>query len=604
MDAQRRRFLTVCSSLGLTSTLFPGALWSLAQNSTEKGTPAPKITKDMIDEAAAVAGITIPDEDKKMMLSDLNDQAKSYAAIQALKIPNAVPPAVQFDPELPGMKFAPAQPSAPAVMKTSSAGLPYDSTSLAYSTVTQQAEWLRTKQISSATLTEAYIERIGKLDPILHFMITPTFDRARAQAREADREIASGKYRGALHGVTWGAKDLIAVKGYPTTWGAHGFEDQSFDEDATVVKRLDAAGAVLLCKTSLGSLAMGDYWFGPTHKGERTRNPWRIEQGSSGSSAGSASGTSAGCFAFSLGSETLGSISSPSTRVGVTGLRPTFGRVPRTGAMALSWSMDKLGPICRSVEDCALVLQAIHGADQVDPVARSYAYPWPPRELSKIRIGYLHKDFEEAPKFDADTKPEDKERILAAWQLTKRFNDAALNVMHTKLGLDLIPVELPDMPAGDMLTVLSAEAAAAFDELTRNGRDKLLNAQTKDDWPNIFRTARFIPAVEYVNANRARTLLMRRMADVFKTVDVIIAPTDSDQLVITNLTGHPAVILPNGFRPANAPAPPADKPTRAGGPGTPVSITFFGNLYGESDLLAVAKAYQDATDFHRQHPNM
>jgi Asp-tRNA(Asn)/Glu-tRNA(Gln) amidotransferase A subunit family amidase len=580
----------------------PGVLWSLTQQQDADKTSAKKITREMIDQAAMVADVAIADEYKDMMVDDLNDQAKSYEAIYKLRIPNSVPPAVLFSPELPGMKFEPATKSAPVVLRASGAALPKDPVDLAFSTVTQQAEWLRMKKVSSATLVETYIERINRLDPILHFMITPLFDRARAQAKEADREIAAGKYRGPLHGIAWGAKDLLNVKGFPTTWGAHGFEEQKFDDDAAIVKTLDEAGAVLLGKTSLGALAMGDYWFGVTQKGERTRNPWRIEQGSSGSSAGSASGTSAGCFAFAIGSETLGSISSPSTRVGTTGLRPTFGRIARTGAMALSWSMDKLGPICRSAEDCALVLSVVHGADGQDPTARSYGFHWPPRPLKSIRIGYLQKDFEEAPKLDSTTKPEDRERIMASWRMTKQFNDAALEVLRNKMGIKLTPVALPDLPASDMLTVLGAEAAAAFDELTRTGRDKLLNAQDKGDWPNQFRTARFIPAVEYVQANRARTLLMQKMAELFKTVDVIVAPTDSDQLVVTNLTGHPAVILPNGFRPATAPVP--EKPTRGGGPGTPVSLTFVGNLYGESDLLAVAKAYQDATDFHTKHPKL
>lgn len=580
----------------------PGVLWSLTQQQDADKASAKKITREMIDQAAMVADVAIADEYKDMMVDDLNDQAKSYEAIYKLRIPNSVSPAVLFSPELPGMRFEPAAMSAPIVLRASGAALPKDPADLAFSTVTQQAEWLRTKKVSSSTLVEGYIERINRLDPILHFMITPLFDRARAQAKEADREIAAGKYRGPLHGVAWGAKDLLNVKGFPTTWGAHGFEEQKFDEDATIVKKLDEAGAVLLGKTSLGALAMGDYWFGVTQKGERTRNPWRIEQGSSGSSAGSASGTSAGCFAFAIGSETLGSISSPSTRVGTTGLRPTFGRIARTGAMALSWSMDKLGPICRSAEDCALVLSVVHGADGQDPTARSYGFHWPPRPLKSIRIGYLQKDFEEAPKLDSTTKPEDRERIMAGWRMTKLFNDAALEVLRNKMGIKLTPVALPDLPASDMLTVLGAEAAAAFDELTRTGRDKLLNAQDKGDWPNQFRTARFIPAVEYVQANRARTLLMQKMAELFKTVDVIVAPTDSDQLVVTNLTGHPAVILPNGFRPANAPVP--EKPTRGGGPGTPVSLTFVGNLYGESDLLAVAKAYQEATEFHRKHPKL
>jgi Asp-tRNA(Asn)/Glu-tRNA(Gln) amidotransferase A subunit family amidase len=264
--------------------------------------------------------------------------------------------------------------------------------------------------------------------------------------------------------------------------------------------------------------------------------------------------------------------------------------------------MDKLGPICRSAEDSALVLSVIHGADNQDMTARSYAFHWPPRDLKTIRVGYLHKNFEEAPKFDSTTKPEDRERIMAGWNMQKQFNDVALETLRNRVGLELLQVELPNMPAADMLTLLGVESAAAFDELTRTGRDKLLNAQDKDDWPNQFRTARFIPGVEYVQANRARTLLMKGMADLFKKVDVIIAPTDSDQLVVTNLTGHPAAIVPCGFRPGNAPVP--TKPTRAGGPGTPVSITFIGNLYGESDLLAVAMAYQRETDFHLKHPKL
>jgi Asp-tRNA(Asn)/Glu-tRNA(Gln) amidotransferase A subunit family amidase len=605
MDAQRRRFLAVCSAFGVSGTLMPGVLWSLAQNAPNVPDPK-KITRQMIDQAADVAGISIDDQYKEMMLDDLNAQAKSYEAVRALKVPNNVPPALRFDPELPGMKFEPWSPAQVRLTGPAVAALPKDPLDLVFSSVAQQAEWLRTKKISSVTLTETYIERINTVNPILHFMITPTFDRARMQAKEADREIAAGKYRGPLHGVTWGAKDLLAVKGYPTTWGAHGFEEQKFGEDATVVKRLDEAGAVLLGKTSLGALAMGDYWFGETQKGERTRNPWRIEQGSSGSSAGSASGTAGGCFAFAIGSETLGSISSPCTRVGASGLRPTFGRVPRTGAMALSWSMDKLGPICRIAEDTALVLSVIHGADNQDLTARSYAFHWPPRDLKTIRVGYLHKDFEEPPKFDSatdsTTKPEDRERITAAWHMQKQFNDAALETLSTSVGLELMPVQLPNLPASDMLTLLGVESAAAFDELTRSGRDKLLNAQDKDDWPNQFRVARFVPGVEYVNANRARTLLMQGMAERFKKVDVIVAPTDSDQLVVTNLTGHPAAIVPCGFRPANAPLP--TKPTRAGGPGTPVSITFIGNLYGESDLLAVAMAYQRATDFHLKRPKL
>ncbi|MGH9521418.1 MAG: amidase, partial [Terriglobales bacterium] len=310
--------------------------------------------------------------------------------------------------------------------------------------------------------------------------------------------------------------------------------------------------------------------------------PWNTAQGSSGSSAGPASATSAGCVAFAIGSETLGSISSPSTRCGVTGLRPTFGRVPRTGAMALSWSMDKLGPICRAVEDCAVVLDAIYGPDGKDPSVRAIGYTWDatldPRTL---RIGYVEADFKHR-----EPRPNETAEQKAMREDNDKFNDQALDVIRTKLGWRLIPVKLPDLPWQAMRPILTAEAAAAFDELTRSGRDKLLTAQAKYDWPNTFREARLTPAVEYINANRARTLGMQAMVEVFKNIDVMVAPTFGNQLLITNLTGHPALILPNGFRADN----------------TPVSITFLGDLYGEGKLLAAAKAYQDATPWHLKHP--
>jgi Asp-tRNA(Asn)/Glu-tRNA(Gln) amidotransferase A subunit family amidase len=327
---------------------------------------------------------------------------------------------------------------------------------------------------------------------------------------------------------------------------------------------------------------MGDQWFGGM-----TRNPWKIDQGSSGSSAGSASATAAGCVAFSIGSETLGSISSPSTRCGTTGLRPTYGRVPRTGAMALSWSMDKIGPICRAAEDCALVFDAIHGPDGHDrAVIHDFAFNWDAAlDVRKLRVGYLKAEFDREPKpEDAEKeKPEDKARRAAR----KKFDAAALDVVRAQ-GINLVPVELPDLPYEHMLSVLSAEAAAAFDDLTRSGRDRLLTQQKEQDWPNQFRVARFIPAVEYVQADRARTLAMRALAQVFEKFDALVAPTTSAQLIATNLTGHPAVILPHGFR----------------DDGTPASITFLGNLYGEASLLAVARAYQEATDFHRRHPKL
>lgn len=612
----RRRFLSACSGLGLGGTLFPGVLWAQAQ-----AQGATKITKEMIDSAAAIADVPIPEEDKEMMLDNLNQQAKNYEAIYALHIPNSVEPCLIFDPVLPGMKFEterrPSRISKPSAIAAPST--PKNLEDVAFAGVRELAELVRTKKVSSLALTQMYLDRLKRYDPTLKFVVTLTEDRALAQANNADREIATGKYRGLLHGLPWGAKDLLAVKGYRTTWGAGGFENQMIDEDATVVKRLDEAGAVLVAKLTLGALAQGDHWFGGV-----TRNPWNAGQGSSGSSAGPASATAAGCVAFSIGSETLGSISSPSTRCGCTGLRPSFGLVPRTGAMALSWSMDKLGPICRAVEDCALVLEAIYGPDGADPSVKNAAFHWDATlDWRKLRVGYLKAEFEPKPEDQqqsakeepAATPEEQKKRDeqkgrreagRARAEYDKKYNDAALAKLK-EMGVNLIPVELPKYPYQSMVTMLTAEAAAAFDELTRTGRDKLLTAQKPFDWPNSFRSARFIPAVEYIQASRARRLAMNAVAKMFDGYDVIVAPTGSDQLRITNLTGHPAVILPNGFRGDDAPKPPTDDPgdfQNTGGPGTPVSLTFLGNLYGEARLLAFARAYQDATGFHRKHPHL
>ena len=401
----RRRFLGVCSALGVSSTLFPGVLWALAEQKE-------KVTKQMIDEAALVADVPIADEYKQMMLDGLNDQIKGYEEIFKLHIANSVPPALVFDPILPGMEYERQKrplriSAAPAAWK---GDVPKNLDEVAFFSARRLGELIRTKKISSVALTEMYLARLKRYDPLLKFNITLTDDRAQAQAREADRDLAAGKYRGPLHGLPWGAKDLLAVKGYRTTWGAGGFEKQVVNEDAIVVQRLDKAGAVLVAKLTLGALAQGDKWFGG-----RTRNPWNPAQGSSGSSAGPASATAAGCIAFSIGSETLGSISSPCTRCGTTGLRPTFGFIPRTGAMALSWSMDKLGPICRSVEDYALVMGAIYGPDGHDRVVRDAAFNWDANlDWRKLRVGYLKSEFEkkpeaeEPPKEEKDISPQEK----------------------------------------------------------------------------------------------------------------------------------------------------------------------------------------------------
>lgn len=549
----RRTFLNYFGGLGLGSTLFPGALWAQIAAGAE-------ITTRTIACAEEISGLSFSEEHREMMVDDLQRQRRRIDQLHEIPIPNSVAPAIHFDPLPPGTA-APA-PRADAPMVRSRIAVPdrpADLEELAFLPVTHLSELIRTRRVSSLELTRMYLARLKRYDPLLRAVVTLTEERGLAQARAMDEELATGRYRGPLHGIPWGAKDLLAVKGYPTTWGAMPFKDQVIDEDAEVVKRLDAAGAVLIAKLTLGALARGDVWFGGV-----TKNPWNPEQGSSGSSAGPGSATAAGLVGFAIGSETLGSISSPATRNGVTGLRPTYGRVPRTGAMALSWTMDKLGPMCRSVEDCALVFHHIRGPDGQDLSVRAAPFHWN-AELapSDLRIGYFEAAFENAT--DLET----------------------LEVLRG-LGARLIPVELPESAYDAMRIILTAEAAAAFDELTRSGRDRLLVRQDDNAWPNTFRAARFIPAVDYINANRVRTTAMTKWKALFDDVDVIVTPTSGTQLVATNLTGHPAVILPNGFR----------------DDGTPVSVTFLGGLYQDDRVLAVAHAYQSATGFHTRTPDL
>ncbi len=386
-----------------------------------------------------------------------------------------------------------------------------------------------------------------------------------AGAPRADAEIAQGIYRGPLHGIPWGAKDLLATRGIRTTWGATPYQNQVFDEDATVVQRLEAAGAVLVAKLTMGALAWGDVWFGG-----KTRSPWNTDEGSSGSSAGSGAATAAGLVGFAIGTETYGSIVSPATACGVSGLRPTFGRVSRHGAMALCWTLDKIGPMCRSVEDCALVFDAIYGPDGHDVSVIDAPFAWPQRaDFAKLRIGYVQSEF------SADNP-------------TQSQNAAALDVLR-RLGAELVPIELPTYPMEAAQIILWVEAAAAFDELTRSGDDDLLVRQGEDAWPNRFRAARTIPAVEYIQANRLRTLAMRAMDDLMADIDVVVSPSlgNADRW-LTNATGHPVVVTPAGRREN----------------GLPATILFTGRLFDEATLLAVALAYQEATAFHLDHPSL
>jgi Asp-tRNA(Asn)/Glu-tRNA(Gln) amidotransferase A subunit family amidase len=517
--------------------------------------------KDILS-AEKIADLRFTGKERKMMLENLRRNIRSYQQMREIELANDVPPSIQFNPILPGMVIQ-TEPRPFTFSVDPEIRIPENFDDLAFYPVTALAQLIRSRKISSLELTKMYLDRLKKFGPRLECVITLTEELALEQAKKADEEIAADRYRGPLHGIPWGAKDLLATKGIRTTWGAMPYKDQYIDRDATVVKRLEEAGAVLVAKLTMGTLAMGDVWYGG-----KTKNPWNLEQGSGGSSAGPAAATSAGLVAFSIGTETLGSIVSPSTRCGVTGLRPSYGRVSRFGAMALSWSMDKIGPICRTVEDCALVFHAIYGPDGNDLTIIDAPFGWDPgSDLSQIRVGYLKKAFERKSR-------------------TEENDRASLEALRS-LGIELIPFDLPDFPARAISFILSAEAAAAFDDITRSGKDDLLVRQGKGAWPNTFRQARFIPAVEYIQANRLRTLLMQKMAEQMREIDVFVTPTyGGDTLLITNLTGHPTVVLPNGFD---------DK-------GNPTSLSFVGQLFEEEKTLRVAKAYQDATSFHLQHP--
>ena len=630
----RRRFLAVSAAAGLGGTLFPGALLALAtQPSAASSGPVPSldaqpdlrgwppITPEMIDAAAAIAAIKLTGEQKQMMLDGLINQRNSALRVRTLHLANAVAPTSVFNPLPTGTTVPPSAAPLPVrfgpVVNTSvltSSALASQEETVVFATVRELGEALRLRKLTSVALTKIYLARLKRYDPTLHFVITLTEERALAQAEQADREIAAGRYRGPLHGIPWGAKDLLAVKGYPTTWGAAGFEQQHFEEDAEVVKRLDAAGAVLIAKLSMGALAQGDLWFGG-----RTRNPWNTRQGSSGSSAGSASAVAAGCVGFAIGTETLGSISSPSTRCGTTGLRPSFGLVPRTGAMALSWSMDKIGPIARSVEDCALVLNAIYGPDDRDRCVQPVPFHADfTLDARKLRVGYLKSAFdtpvfqplsaEETSKLSATERADREQTHRAEFDrhaYDAKFATTALDHLRA-MGVILTPVELPEFHFSALLNVLSAEAAAAFDEITLSGRDAMLTGQKPYDWPNEFRTARFIPAVDYIQAQRARSSAIAAMHELFFGFDVIVTPSGGAQLTATNLCGQPAVIVPNGLRGDDAPPFLAGKDEWPdyGGPGTPVSITFLAPLYGEATACALAAAYQQKTGVHRLHPKI
>ncbi len=530
------------------------------------------VSREDVRIAAKLADIRFTNAEIDSMYEGVLENLALYKRMHGIDLPNSVPMSLVQWPLTPG---TPLPRPIPAVGKKNDWGipknvsLPANRNELAFYSIPQLASLLKHKKISSEELTRFFIERIRTYGDTLQCVISVTEDIALQQARQADAEIRAGNWRGPLHGIPYGLKDLFAVKGTKTTWGAEPYKSQVIEEDAAVFVKLREAGAVLVAKFTLGALAMGDRWFGGI-----TKNPWNLSRGSSGSSAGSASATVAGLVPFAIGTETWGSIISPSSTCGASGLRPTFGRVSRYGGMALSWSLDKVGPICRSAEDCAIVFAYIHGSDPRDGGFPDHPFGWNPKtDVKSLRIGYAKNYFDRI----TDTSRNE-------WKVLQAFKD---------MGATLVPMTFPDSsawPYNIMDVVISAECAAAFDGFTRGELDDQMTWQRKNDWPNTFRTARLIPAVEYINANRQRTLLMKAVNEAMKEFDVVICPTfgSGNQSAITNLTGHPAICVPTGF----------DKRFNV-----PTSITFLANLYDEASLLRVAKAYQDATGWEEMHPD-
>jgi Asp-tRNA(Asn)/Glu-tRNA(Gln) amidotransferase A subunit family amidase len=574
----RRRFIAHCANLGLSTTLLPGVLWGEMQRA---GTES--ITADMLTGALAVAGLEFTEDERKAMLQTVNRSLADYEALRQFPISDNTSPPFHFNPIVPGMKVnRKAEPMKLSVV--SSIKRPAILEDVAFWPVRHLAELVRTKQVTSTDLTMMYIDRLHRFNPKLNNVVTFLDDLAWKQAKQADAEIAAGKYKGPLHGIPWGVKDIIAVKGYRTTWGSDAYKEQMIDEEATVVELLRDAGAVLIAKLATGELAGGDRWWGG-----QTKNPWDPTQGSGGSSAGPGSATGAGCVAFSLGTETSGSIIGPSSRCGVTGLRPTLGRVSRYGVMTLSWTQDRVGPMTRYAEDCAIVLNAISKQDDRDMTVQDIPFNWNGQmDIRKIRFGYIKEAF------DAVTNP-----------IAKASDEQTLAKLQS-LGLRLTPVHVPNFKLN--VSAYQVEWAVFFDRALREGTSKRFTNQSLDA---ELRESRVIPAVEYLQAQRARMVMMTMLADATKDVDVWIAPGNAGNTgaraaaggtppaarnatpagrhsTMCNSACYPALSVPNGFN-AN---------------GTPTAITFFARPFGEAELLAVAKAYQDATGYHLKHPSL
>jgi Asp-tRNA(Asn)/Glu-tRNA(Gln) amidotransferase A subunit family amidase len=540
--------------------LVPAAVAAILAELDLPGQGTPGVSMESLRTALSLAGLEFRDEQLSQMLRGVERARAQFSTLRSVSIPLDTDPPFAFQPLLPG---TPNPPSQPFVMPATGDPRPFRRLEeAAYWTIPDLAALIRSRRISCVDLTRMYLDRLRRHAPQLNCVVTYTEARALDQARRLDAELSRGRNRGLLHGIPYGAKDLFATRDAPTTWGAEPFRNQVIPSDATVIRKLDDAGAVLVAKLSMGALAMGGAWFGGM-----TRNPWNITKSSSGSSAGSAAATAAGLVPFAIGTETLGSILTPSRICGVTGLRPTFGRVSRSGAMSLCWTLDKVGPICRSAEDAMIVLRATHGTDGRDHSVLRQPLAWNAAHSARaLRVGYVAADFQ---------------KLTGA---RKALATQALDKLRAA-GIALQPVAIPEFPVETLLPILSAEAAAAFDDITRSNAVDQLGGQGDGDWPNLFRTARLTPAVEYLRAMRARTLLMRRMAELFRRWDIIVSPSSSSLLTITNFTGHPQITVPAGL---------VD--------GEPDAIHFTGRLFEEGKMALLAHAYQTATAWHLQEP--
>ena len=585
MEKSRRQFLTVTSAGLIGAAAYSYAQAPEPQQPTPGVPPSfgtgrlvgPDISSTTVSEAEKLVQVKMADSEVAVAASSWR---RNMAALyerrtgpRKVELEATLAPATKWNPVLAEVKRAAVRDR--FIRSTDNPGpLPANDEDIAYAPVTKLSRWIERRNLTSTRLTEIYLRRLLQFDPKLRCVITLTADHAMAQAKQADSEIAAGKYRGPLHGIPWGGKDLLDTAGIPTTYGAEPYRNRVPKEDAAVVKRLDAAGAVLVAKLSLGALASNDIWFGG-----QTMNPWLLEEGSSGSSAGPGAATAAGLVGFSIGSETGGSIISPSMRCGVTGLRPTYGRVPRTGAMTLCWSLDKLGPMTRSVEDALLVLQAISGPDAGDLASvPSHLDFDATASVRGLRIGYFPTWMREAGSTEVDR--------------------AALKAAE-EIGMKPVEVSIPDWPYDSLNLILFAESAAAFEDLTLSGSLSELKVQVPDAWPNIFRQSRFLSAVDFVQADRFRRKVAQEMARVFSQVDLLLVPSLRDEmLVITNFTGHPSLTLRAGFvevseaRSDWAPDPQHPLPKFSPPRRVPHGVTLIGQLFDEGTLGSAGLALE------------